>query len=100
MPRNLVLFVVHPLRQYSIKKPAQAGFFIFHGKEQAKGLRVGFEGLRLQAQPRPAECRRIPPSPPVFNTRARASGLFIFTREQGENWFASCRTAATLFFLD
>jgi hypothetical protein len=40
--------------------------------------RVGFEGFGLQAKPRPAECRRIPRSPPVrWKTPAESVGVFF-----------------------
>ena len=40
--------------------------------------RAGFEGFGLQAKPRPAECRRIPRSPPViWETPAEFSGRFF-----------------------
>ena len=41
----------------------------FFGRRLAKSLRTsrrGFEGFGLQAKPRPAECRRIPLSPPIY----------------------------------
>jgi hypothetical protein len=38
----------------------------------------GFEGFGLQAEPRPAVCRRIPRSPPVIDeTPAEFSGRFV-----------------------
>jgi hypothetical protein len=49
-------FESHPLRQKS--KPLLRGF-CFLLRERACS-RVGFEGFGLQAEPRPAECRRIP----------------------------------------
>jgi len=41
-------------------------------------FRVGFEGLRVLAQPRPAACRRIPPSPPRLKKKTTARWLFSF----------------------
>jgi hypothetical protein len=41
----------------------------FFGRRLAKSLRTsrsGFEGFGWQAKPRPAECRRISLSPPMF----------------------------------
>ena len=55
------------LRQLYEKRPLIQRAFFFD-KEAAISLRTsraGFEGFGLQAKPRPAECRRIPRSPPV-----------------------------------
>ena len=68
------------LRQLYEKRPLNQWAFFFE-KETAMSLRtsrVGFEGLGLQAKPRPAVCRRIPRSPPViWKTPAEFSGRFL-----------------------
>src|SRR6476469_3393569 len=51
------------LRQ-NIKSPARGFLFWRRRAMPLRASRGGFEGLRLQAQPRPAARRRIPPSPP------------------------------------
>ncbi len=43
--------------------------------------REGFEGLGLQAKPRPAVCRRIPRSPPAILKMPAAKRAFCFQAE-------------------
>ncbi|SOY47556.1 hypothetical protein CBM2589_B190110 [Cupriavidus taiwanensis] len=57
-------FESRPLRQF--EKPAQAGFFFCtEWSEPPARLAAGREGLRLQAQQRPAARRRVPSTPPI-----------------------------------
>ena len=64
------------LRQ-NIKAPQGAFVFLRRRAMPLRASREGFEGLRLQAQPRPAGCRRIPPSPPKYE-KPLIQGLFYF----------------------
>jgi hypothetical protein len=57
--------------------PAAKRAFCFQA-EPAMSLRTsreGFEGLGLQAKPRPAVCRRIPRSPPRLTLLNRSGEL-------------------------
>jgi len=58
--------------------PAQRAFPFAERSEPPARLTAGLEGLRLQAQQRPAECRRAPSAPPKYKTPAQA-GVFICT---------------------
>ncbi len=40
---------------------------------------AGREGIRLQANPRPAACRRAPSAPPVYKTPASVMRAFLFS---------------------
>ena len=56
--------------------------------------RVGFEGFGLQAEPRPAECRRIPRSMPKFQMPPLVY-LWFWTPNHGKSPVAILRITST-----
>jgi hypothetical protein len=59
-----------------VKSPRCGLFFLAEPVTCLRMSRGGFEGFGVQAEPRPAGCRRIPRSPPVSEKPALRAFLF------------------------